>query len=183
MITIVQNGDPVLRGIAKEVPLSDITKPKIGKIISDMSEALIREWDGVAIAAPQIGIALRIFVISGRVFDEDYISGAKPGKENLHKKHLHPNLIFINPIIQKISKDKKLMPEGCLSVRPIYGKVRRATKVTIEAYNERGVKFVIEGTGLLAHIFQHECDHLEGILFIDKARDLHEVPLDQQEYK
>lgn len=175
MIKIVQSGDPVLRKIAKEVPLSNITKPKIKAIISDMTEALTKEWDGVAIAAPQIGILLRIFVVSGRVFDEDYIKGVKPDGINIYKKVRHPNLVFINPVIKKISKDKKLMVEGCLSVRPIYGKVRRATKVTIEAYNEHGKKFTKESTGLLAHIFQHETDHLEGILFIDKAKDLHEM--------
>lgn len=174
MITIVQNGDPVLREIAKEVPISDITKPKIIKIISSMSQALHREWDGVAIAAPQIGLALRIFVVSGRIFDEDYIRGKKDIK-NTEQKNRHSDLIFINPKILKMSKDRKLMPEGCLSVRPIYGNVRRATKVTIEAYNEVGQKFTQEGSGLLAHIFQHETDHLDGILFIDKAKDMHEA--------
>jgi peptide deformylase len=67
------------------------------------------------------------------------------------------------------------MTEGCLSVRPLYGKVRRATRATIEAYNENGKKFTKEGVGLLAHIFQHETDHLNGILFIDKAKNLQEI--------
>jgi peptide deformylase len=67
------------------------------------------------------------------------------------------------------------MEEGCLSVRPLFGKVRRATRATIEAYNEHGEKFTMEGSGLLAHVFQHETDHLEGVLFIDKAKNLREV--------
>ena len=67
------------------------------------------------------------------------------------------------------------MEEGCLSVRPLFGKVRRATRATVEAYNERGEKFTMEGTGLLAHVFQHEIDHLEGVLFIDKAKNLREI--------
>ncbi len=180
MITIVQNGDLVLREISKEVPLSDITKPKIIEILNNMSQALHQEWDGVAIAAPQIGLALRIFVVSGRIFDEDYIRGNKPEINNNELKIRHPDLIFINPVIKKMSKDRKLMPEGCLSVRPIYGNVRRATKVIIEAYNEKGQKFVQEGSGLLAHIFQHETDHLDGILFIDKAKDMHEAQSDQE---
>jgi len=71
------------------------------------------------------------------------------------------------------------MSEGCLSVRPIYGKVRRATRATVEAYDENGKKFVKEGVGLLAHIFQHEIDHLDGILFTDKAKDMYEVPLEE----
>jgi len=172
MIEIVQNGNPVLRKTSKDVPISDIIKPKIQKILKDMSEALHSQDDGVAIAAPQIGISFRIFVVSGKVFDEDFIRG---DKESMSRPKKHPDLVFINPIISKISKDKKLLSEGCLSVRPIYGKVRRATKATVEAHNEQGKKFIINGTGLLAHIFQHEIDHLDGVLFTDKAKDLREV--------
>jgi len=167
--------DQVLRKISKEVPISSITKPKIQKVLLDMSEALHSQNDGVAIAAPQIGESLRIFIVAGKIFDEDFIKGKYPVEENLYKKARTPDIIFINPSIKKISKDRKLMSEGCLSVRPIYGKVRRATKVTVEAYNEKGEKFTINGSGLLAHCFQHEIDHLDGILFIDKAKDLQEV--------
>ena len=185
MIEIIQNGDPVLRKKAKEVPVADITKNSIRKIISQMSEALHSQDDGVAIAAPQIGVSLRIFVVSGKVFEEDFKRGQKienhqPTTDTL-KVH-YPDLVFINPIFKKISKDRKFLAEGCLSVRPVYGKVRRATRATIEAYDERGKKFIKSGTGLLAHIFQHETDHLDGILFIDKAKDLHEST-PEDEYK
>lgn len=64
-------------------------------------------------------------------------------------------------------------------MRPIYGKVRRATRATVEAYDENGNKIVKNGSGLLAHIFQHETDHLDGILFIDKAKDMHESLIDE----
>lgn len=175
MVIIVQNGDKVLRKISKEIPLSSITKPKIQKIIVDMNDALDSQYDGVAIAAPQIGISLRLFIISGKIFDEDFIRGKGSTLGNQYKKDRQSNLVFINPVLKKVSKDKKLMSEGCLSVRPIYGKVRRATRAIIEAYNEHGHKFTKEGTGLLAHIFQHETDHLDGILFIDKAKDLQEI--------
>lgn len=174
MVEIVQKENSVLRKKSSEVPILDIKKPKIQKIIKDMNEALDSQYDGVAIAAPQIGISLRIFVVSGKVFDEDFINGRNSIKNNTKK---HPNLVFINPVFKKISKDKKLMTEGCLSVRPLYGKVRRATRATIEAHDENGKKFIKEGSGLLAHIFQHETDHLEGILFIDKAKDLREESL------
>ena len=172
MVTIVQSEDKVLRKKSKDIPLESITKPKIQKIIGDMNEALDSQYDGVAIAAPQIGISLRLFIVSGKVFDENFIRGEKPTKHNIKK---HRNMVFINPIFKKTSKDRKLMMEGCLSVRPLYGKVRRATRATVEAYDEHGKKFTKEGTGLLAHIFQHETDHLDGILFVDKAKDLQEV--------
>src|ERR1035437_2114723 len=174
MFIIVQNGDKILRKISKEIPISSIKKPKIKKVLMEMSEALHSQNDGVAIAAPQIGVSIRIFVVSGRIFDEDFIKGINSMGVSMHKKIHKPDMVFINPILKKISKDKKLMMEGCLSVRPLYGKVRRATRATIEAYDENGNKFTRSETGLLAHIFQHEIDHLDGILFIDKAKDLQE---------
>jgi len=175
MIKILQSEDKVLRKISKEVPISSITKTKIQEILKNMSEALHSQNDGVAIAAPQIGESFRIFIVSGRIFDEDFIRGTGSTEGKLYNKPRNPDLIFINPILKKISKDKKLMSEGCLSVRPLYGKVRRATRATIEAYDENGKKFTMNGNGLLAHIFQHENDHLDGILFIDKAKDLQEI--------
>lgn len=168
MIKIVQDGHKALRAISKEVPVAEIQSSKIKKIIANMKEALASQGDGVAIAAPQIAETLRIFVVSGKVFDDDFIRG-----KDLNMK-VHEDLTFINPIITKISKDKKLLPEGCLSVRPLYGKVRRSTRATVDAYGEDGKKFTMDGTGLLAHIFQHETDHLDGVLFIDKAKDVHE---------
>jgi len=175
MVIIVQSEDKVLRKISKEIPISSITKPAIKKIISEMNEALNGQYDGVAIAAPQIGVSLRIFIVSSKIFDENFIKGERLTKQTEFNKKHKPNLVFINPIFKKVSKDRKLMTEGCLSVRPLYGKVRRATRATVEAYNEHGKKFTMEGVGLLAHIFQHETDHLEGILFIDKAKNLQEI--------
>lgn len=169
MKKIVQRDAKVLREVAKEVPLKDMTSPKIQKIIQEMKVALASQDDGVAIAAPQIGYSLRIFVVSGKV-------------ENIMKKIEDPNApipedtVFINPIIKKISKDKKLTDEGCLSVRYLYGKVKRSTRATVEAYDENGNKKTVGGSGILAQIFQHETDHLDGVLFIDKAKDLEDIP-------
>jgi peptide deformylase len=175
MVKIIQNGNKTLRKIAENIPISDILKPKIQKIIADMNTALNSQNDGVALAAPQINISLRIFIVSGRIFDEDFMRGKGSIEGELYKKVRHPNMVFINPIIKKISKEKMLMEEGCLSVRPVWGKVNRAIKATVEAYDEHGKRFIRGGSGLLAHIFQHEIDHLEGILFIDKAKDMREI--------
>jgi len=173
MIEIVQNDNVVLRKIAKEVPVSEIRSPKMQKLLKDMSEALDGQEDGVAIAAPQIAVSLRIFMVSGKIFDKDFMNGDKITKGGVDKKDSHPNLTFINPKLIKISKDSKYLEEGCLSVRPIYGKVLRANKATIEAYDENGKRFSRGASGLLAQIFQHETDHLEGVLFTDKAKELY----------
>ncbi|MFA6000113.1 MAG: peptide deformylase, partial [Candidatus Paceibacterota bacterium] len=87
------------------------------------------------------------------------------------------DLVFINPKISKMSKDKEWLMEGCLSVRPLYGKTWRSKKATITAYDENGKKFVRGASGLLAQIFQHETDHLNGILFIDHAKEVREEQL------
>ncbi len=167
MVSILQAEEKVLREVAKEVPVEEITSPKIQKVLRDMKKALASQDDGVAIAAPQIGIPLRIFIISGRVL---HIM-----KEEEVETPQYPDIVFINPVITKLSKATKLMEEGCLSVRYLYGKVKRATKAHIEAYDENGVLMKKGGSGLMAQIFQHETDHLNGILFIDKAEGLEEI--------
>jgi peptide deformylase len=166
MKKILDRDAPVLREMAKEVPEREIASPKIKKIIKEMREALASQEDGVAIAAPQIGYSLRIFVVSHK-----YLPGYK--KSEIERNNL--DLVCINPVITKISKEKKEMEEGCLSVRYLYGKVLRSQKATIIAYNENGEKFMKGASGLLAQIFQHETDHLHGILFTDKAKNVEEI--------
>lgn len=160
---IVQQDNPVLRERAKEVPLAEITSPTIKKTLTEMSQALAKEDDGVALAAPQIGKGLRIFIISGKLWQ------AEDAKEK------PADLVFINPKITKLSQKKQKLEEGCLSVRWLYGLVSRASKATVEAYDENGKKFTRSGSGLVAQIFQHEIDHLDGVLFIDKAKKVQRI--------
>lgn len=155
---IIQNPNEILRKISKKVNPEEFNTPELEKILKDMQDTLIHEDDGVALAAPQIGINKRIFVIASKVFNQNNDSQEKI-----------KDMICINPELVKISKDKKLMHEGCLSVRPLYGDIRRASRATLIAQNEDGEYFEIKGSGLLAEIFQHEIDHLDGILFIDNA--------------
>ena len=169
MIDIVQKDTPILRDKAQDVPISDIGSDKINKIISDMIIAMDSQKDGIAIAAPQIGIPLRIFVVKSKLLkqaDKNF----KGGDEDM---------VFINPKILKLSKEKKEVEEGCLSVRWLYGKVRRSVRATIEAYNEKGEKVERGASGVLAQIFQHETDHLNGVLFIDKAKEVWEMTEDE----
>ena len=173
MKSIIQDGDSRLREIAKDVPLADIKSQAIQNVLKDMEEALNRESDGVAIAAPQIGVSLRIFLVSEKIFDKTFLD--EDGMKKTAKKK-YGTIAFINPKILKISKKTEVKNgEGCLSVRWLYGNVRRALNVTVEAYNEKGEKIKRGAGGILAHIFQHEIDHLDGILFIDKATDIHEM--------
>lgn len=163
MTDIVQKGDSILREKAPEVQAEEFATPKLHKIITDMSEAMASQHDAVAIAAPQIGVSKRIFLISGIVFTEE----GEPKADDL---------VFINPVIKKLSKQKESMDEGCLSVRWKYGNVVRHEKATVTAYDETGKQFTYNGSGLLAQIFQHEIDHLDGILFTDKAENIRDMP-------
>lgn len=181
MIKIYQKGEAVLETVAKKVPLKDIPSKKIKKVIADMKQALAEHEDGIAISAPQIGVSLRIFVISEKafIFTEQSKNGTKPALASTKKstkkgtKKESNDLVFINPEIIKLSKEKQWLEEGCLSVRWVYGNVLRAKKTKIRACDEKGRKFERGGSGIMAQIFQHEIDHLNGILFTEKAKDLY----------
>ena len=181
MIKILQKDAPLLRGKAEKVPVSEIGSEKIKRVIHDMKEALASEKDAVAIAAPQIGVPLRIFVVAGKVFEKDAKqtrNERETDAEHIQKKEGDGfnDAVFINPEITRRSRKKVTMDEGCLSVRWWYGGVERAEKTTVHAYDEHGVRFTRGASGLLAQIFQHETDHLDGVLFIDKAENLREEP-------
>jgi peptide deformylase len=176
---IVQKEHPVLREQAREVPPSEITSAKIKKILDDMKEALAAQEDGIAIAAPQINVPLRIFIVSKKIHEieaeEQKSLPQQKEKTSRAKTQNGRDLVFINPQMIKLSKGKHWVPEGCLSVRWLYGKVKRADKATVRAYDEHGKPFTRGASGILAQIFQHEIDHLDGILFIDKAKELEEL--------
>lgn len=159
IIQIDEDKKNPLRQEAKLIKKDEFGTTHLKEIIKAMQSALAKESDGVALAAPQIALPLRIFVISPEAYSED--AKWKP-------------LVFINPRITKLSKKSATMQEGCLSVRWVYGKTTRSINATVEAYDVEGNKFSYGGTGLIAHIFQHEIDHLDGVLFIDHGFDFEE---------
>lgn len=167
---IVQKENKILRGITKEVPVREIGSKKIKSLLKKMTKALAEKKEGVALAAPQIGETLRIFIIDGNIWKlkEEVFKQ----KEKLPQR---PPAVFINPIIKKISKKKQLVSEGCLSVESVYGTVKRAEKIFLEAFDENGKKIKLGTSGLLAQIIQHEVDHLNGVLFTDKAKKLEKI--------
>lgn len=166
MIKIVQKENVVLRKRAKPVPKDKISSPKIQKLLKKMKEALDSQEDGVALAAPQVGESLRIFIVSEKIFNQNETEEKQPAEKEAEF------LVYINPKITKLSKKKEYVDEGCLSVRWLYGKTNRSKQITVKAYDEKGNHFTRGASGLLAQIFQHETDHLDGILFTDKAKEL-----------
>lgn len=175
---IVQDGDPVLRSIAKPVSQEDFGTKKLNEVLWQMTAALAREHDGVAIAAPQIGVPLRIFIVARGAFAIEETPRKNKGETTDTQAKTMPehNMIAINPEIIKLSRKKVKVPEGCLSVRWLYGNTIRSEKALLRAYDENGKLFTYGGAGLVAQIFQHETDHLNGILFTDHATEIEELP-------
>jgi peptide deformylase len=146
---IITHPNPILRRISKEVDVKKIKHPDQKETIKGMVSTML-EKDGVGLAAPQIGINDRIIVVNTK----DRV------------------IAMINPEITRKSITKEAMEEGCISVPGIFGNVKRNKKIDCIFYNEEGKRMKLKASGLLARIIQHETDHLDGILFIDKADDL-----------
>lgn len=169
MRPIVQDGNPVLRGIAAPVSEEMFGGTELAGIVQDMINALEVELDGVAIAAPQIAVPLRIFVVR-----YDRLHPAPP--DSIPPADIG---VYINPEFMKASRRREVMDEGCLSVRGTYGKTYRHERATVRARTVDGGKFERGAGGILAQVFQHEIDHLDGVLFIDHALDVYEIKRDE----
>jgi peptide deformylase len=159
MLEIVQEGHKALRTRSKELSKKEILSRETQTLIKQMIETLKAEPLGAALAAPQVGANVRIFVVVPEVIRK----GDKDGTP----------LVCINPEIINRSKGKVDLHEGCLSLRGWWGYIPRSEKVTMRALDDRGNEFERGASGLLAQIFQHEIDHLDGILYIDNAYDMH----------
>lgn len=165
--------NPAVRKKAQAVPLADIKSKAIQNLIKEMKALLAKEEYGVALAAPQVGEAIQLFIVSGRALARD--SRNAPDEENKKPEAPPvPDQVYINPEMTKVSRAKMEKHEGCLSIRGKWGTVPRAEKATVRAYDENGTRFTRGASGFLAHVFQHEIDHLEGVLYTDKAVHLYD---------
>lgn len=171
IIPIAEN--PVLRKTAKHVPDALIGSPELARLIAEMRGLLAKEEYGVALAAPQVGESLRLFVVS-----PDSARRRNARYKDAPEIPAVSDCVYINPEIVKMSRTKKDKHEGCLSIRGKWGMVPRAEKVTLRYTDENGEKKERGASGLLAHIFQHEMDHLEGIVYTDKAVEVHDEATD-----
>ena len=160
MNSLVPEEHPALHQIAEEVTKEEFDNGFVDKLIRGMKKALkaynVDGFTAVAIAAPQVGVAKRVFLVD----------------DQSKERNVLPPLIAINPKIIKASKKSSLVGEGCLSVPDRYGAVQRHKNVTLRALDENGIEYERGAGGLLAQIFQHECDHLDGTLFVDRAEKL-----------
>ncbi|MDO8582306.1 MAG: peptide deformylase [bacterium] len=147
ILSLTKHPTSSLRERSKDV--EDATSKKIKKLILDMNETMI-DADGIGIAAPQVGVNIRLFLVRT---DTGYSA-------------------YMNPTLKGFGWKKIRFEEGCLSVPGVFGPVKRPTSLTISYTNDQGKKVTEKAKGLLARVLQHEFDHIQGILFIDKAEKL-----------
>ena len=163
ILPIVGYGDPVLRKKAEDISKDD---PNLKQIIADMYETMYNAY-GVGLAAPQVGLSIRLFVIDTKPFSED---------EDLTKEEQEElagfRKTFINPVITKEDGEEWGFNEGCLSIPEVREDVYRHERITIEYYDEDFNKQTEVYDGLRARVIQHEYDHIEGILFTDRISSL-----------
>ena len=160
-----------MRTKTADFDFSKYTKKDIDELIKKMKSAML--WaNGIGLSANQIGLDMKMFVA---------LIPGKPLKRDKKNKIIMPSpdeakfYAIFNPEITKISGEKITMEEGCLSVPGIYGSVERPKKITLKGYDRYAKKITIKANDLLARVFQHETDHLNGILFIDKAKKLYKT--------
>jgi peptide deformylase len=177
ILKVARMGHPVLREKCKPIDPAKITGPEVQRLIRDMLETMI-EYSGVGLAAPQVYTPVRL-VIAG-------------GEESEDRR---PKLrVLINPEIEVLDDEYTLgMYEGCLSIPGLRGYVERPAHIRVKAYDEKGEQQELELEGFPAIVMQHECDHLDGVLYVDRVSDptklgfeaevqrFHDLPADDED--
>jgi len=161
---IIHDGHPTLRKAAKKVRPEELLDPLVQQLIDDMFASMY-EAPGIGLAAPQINVSKRLFVVDLSIDREDYRLGP---------------LVFVNPRFTAREGEVE-STEGCLSVPGKVGDLKRYERVVCVALDRTGKRFQVEGTGLLGRCLQHEMDHLDGTLYIDKAQNIRDAISDEEE--
>lgn len=164
-LAIVQTGNPVLRAVAREVLEDEIKTERIQRLIEDMKDTM-RAAPGVGLAAPQIGESIQLVVIED---DACQVKTRLSAEElDMRERKPVPFHVLINPKCEPVGSQRVVFFEGCLSVAGFVAMTPRYRKVLVTALNEHAEPVSIEATGWYARIIQHELDHLNGTLYIDR---------------
>jgi len=159
ILKVARLGHPVLRQVAEPVSPEAITSPEIQGLIEDMFETMA-EYDGAGLAAPQVHVSRRV-VIYGVEHNPRY-----PDAEAV------PSTVLINPSVTALTEQEEEDWEGCLSLPGLRGLVPRVTRVRVDAYGRDGRRLRFEAEGFHARVVQHECDHLDATLYVDRMRSM-----------
>ena len=162
-------GDPILRERARPVPPADLKTKKFRALLGDMFRTM-HMASGVGLAAPQIGISAALAVIEVK----------SPGRR---ETKVWPKTVVINPKIISKSRESVDDWEGCLSAPSLKGIVPRHKKIRVQYYNEYGMRKTKELSGYIARIFQHEIDHLNGLIYIDRMKTMRSLAFTENPFK
>lgn len=162
ILKVSRMGNPVLRKKTRPVPQADITSAPVQRLIDDMVHTML-EYNGVGLAAPQVHEDVRIFVALA-VGDHDEDETAEPRKPEI--------LAIVNPEITPVGRAVDEDWEGCLSIPEIRGLVPRARDIKVRGFDREGRRLDLQASGFMARILQHENDHLDGVLFVDRMTSL-----------
>jgi len=164
ILKIARMGHPVLRETCKPIDPKAIRGPEVQTLIRNMLETMV-EYNGVGLAAPQVYTPVQLVIAGG---DED-----EQGRAKLR--------VLINPEITVLDDEHVLgMYEGCLSVPGMRGYVERPAHIRVKAFNEKGERLEFELEGFPAVVMQHECDHLDGVLYVDRIEDYSKLGYDEE---
>ncbi len=164
LLKIVQTGEPVLRQRARELTPEEISSPQVRQLITLMRDTM-RDAPGVGLAAPQVGVGLRLVVVEDRA---EYQAAFPPEELAARERKPVDFHVLINPLLVVEDPRPVEYHEGCLSVTGYAALVRRARGVRVEALNEHGAPVSFSARGWYARILQHEVDHLDGTLYLDR---------------
>jgi peptide deformylase len=158
ILKVARIGNPIVR--AGALPLADkaIRSAEIQRLIDDMVETM-HEYDGVGLAAPQIHVGLRLAVIEVPADDERAEDGV-------------PLTVLVNPVITPLGEETEVGWEGCLSIPDLRGEVPRLKSLRLAARDRQGKPYTLEASGFFARVIQHECDHLDGSVYLDRMQGM-----------
>jgi peptide deformylase len=157
LLKVARMGHPVLRRRAREIERAELKHPSVQQLIDDMIDTM-HEYHGVGLAAPQVHEGLRIFVAAINPMEEDPLSPDDPP------------MVFVNPVITLVGADMAEDWEGCLSIPDVRGRVPRVRAIKVTALDRAGGKIDVSAESFPARVIQHETDHLDGVLFLDRMR-------------
>jgi peptide deformylase len=158
ILKVARIGHPVVRSAARDVPAEVLASSDFQHLVNDMVDTM-HDYDGVGLAGPQVHVGLRVAVLEVPASDE-------------RARAAVPLTVLVNPVVTPLGDEKEHAWEGCLSIPDLRGVVPRWKRVRLEALDRHGQPYTVEAEGFFARVIQHECDHLEGGVYLDRMDGL-----------
>ena len=158
ILKVARIGHPVVRATARPVAPEAVASPDFQRLVDDMVETM-HEYDGVGLAGPQVHVGLRVAVIEVPASDE-------------RTRGAVPLTVLVNPVLTPLGEETEQEWEGCLSIPDLRGVVLRWRRLRLEALDRHGAAYTVEAEGFFARVIQHECDHLDGRVYLDRMEGM-----------